>query len=143
MTTENDVREASKTFYAALNSMAKGNVATMASIWSQTAAVSAMHPIGGRELGRDHVQKSWEEVSKLLSGCHVELIDQIIQVSGDMAYELGVERGQLTLAGQQVTLSHRVTNVYRRESGGWRIVHHHTDISPAMLDVLSQFKSKS
>ena len=39
----------------------------------------------------------------------VKLSDQFIQVAGDMAYELGVERGQFTLAGQQVTIDHRVT----------------------------------
>jgi ketosteroid isomerase-like protein len=30
-----------------------------------------------------------------------------------------------------------VTNVYRREADGWKMIHHHTDLSPAMLDVLA------
>jgi len=36
-----------------------------------------------------------------------------------------------------VTIDHRVTNIYRRESGVWKMIHHHTDSSPAMQDVLS------
>jgi hypothetical protein len=68
----------------------------------------------------------------------VRLTDQKIQVSGDLAYELGVERGTITMAGQEVTLDHRVTNVYRREAGTWKIVHHHTDVAPALLDVLKR-----
>ena len=60
-----------------------------------------------------------------------------------MAYELGVEHGQIALAGHNVLLSHRVTNIYRKEAGGWKIVHHHTDVAPAMLDVLSKLKPKT
>jgi predicted ester cyclase len=34
-----------------------------------------------------------------------------------------------------VSFEHRVTNVYRREAGGWkRVYHHHSDPSPAMQD---------
>ena len=59
-----------------------------------------------------------------------------------MAYELGVERGQLQLAGKKVSIADRVTNVYRREAGAWKIVHHHTDIAPAMIEVLNRLKKK-
>ena len=37
----------------------------------------------------------------------------------------------------------RVTNIYRRESGAWKIVHHHTDIAQAMINVLSQLQKKA
>lgn len=70
------------------------------------------------------------------------LDDQVITVVGDLAYELGCERGPATFAGQQVSLDHRVTNIYRREAGHWKIVHHHTDVSPAMLDVLNRLPNK-
>ena len=59
----------------------------------------------------------------------VRLSDQFIQVAGDAAYELGIEHVQVILAGQPVTGDVRVTNIYRRESGAWKIVHHHTDIA--------------
>ena len=41
------------------------------------------------------------------------------------------------------SLRHRVTNIYRREAGAWKLVHHHTDISPAMLDVLARLPPAS
>ena len=59
----------------------------------------------------------------------------------DLAYELGTERGQATLAGERITIEQRVTNVYRREGGEWKLVHHHTDISPAMLELLSRLQA--
>jgi len=41
---------------------------------------------------------------------------------------------------KSVSMEHRVTNIYRREAGGWKIVHHHTDVSPVMLDLLSRLQ---
>ena len=45
------------------------------------------------------------------------------------------------LAGEQLTIEQRVTNVYRREGAEWKLVHHHTDISPAMLELLSRLQA--
>ena len=143
MSTEDQVRKASEQFYAALNRMANGDVSSMADIWSHSAAVTTMHPIGGREVGWDEVRGPWAQVAELASGGQVKLSDQLIQVSGDMAYEVGTEQGQFTLAGEQVSIKQRVTNIYRREAGGWKIVHHHADISPAMLDILSRLQAEA
>ena len=143
MSTEDEVRKASEQFYAAVNRMVNGDAGPLADIWSHSAVVTTMHPIGGREVGWDKVRQSWEQVAQLASEGQVKLGDQIIQVAGDVAYELGVEHGQAKLAGQQVTIEHRVTNIYRRESGAWKIVHHHTDVSPAMRDVLSRRQAKT
>ncbi len=138
MSTEDEVRDASKRFYTGLNRMANGDGGPLADIWSHSAAVTAMHPIGGREIGWDAVSTSFKKVAEQASEGRIELKDQFIRVAGDVACETGIEHGQLKLAGQQVTIEHRVTNIYQREAGAWKIVHHHTDISPAMLDVLSR-----
>ena len=141
MSSEDEVRTASAQFYAALNSMMVGDAAPLAEVWSHGADVSTMHPIGGRETGWDEVRGSFEQVAQLASEGHGELRDQSIQVGGDLAYEVGIEQGQITLAGEQIAIEHRVTNVYRREAGGWKIVHHHTDLSPAMLDLLGRLQA--
>jgi ketosteroid isomerase-like protein len=137
---EDEVRAASEKFYAALNRMLNGDPGSLNDIWSHGASVTAMHPIGGREIGWDQVRKSFEQVSQLTSAGQVRLSDQIIQIAGDVAYELGVERARFTLAGQPVAGNCRVTNIYRRESGSWKVVHHHTDATPAMLDVAGRLK---
>jgi len=141
MAAENEVRTASARFYAALNSMMTGDAAPLAQVWSHGADVSTMHPIGGRETGWDQVRGSFEGVAGLASAGHVELRDQGIHLGEDLAYELGLEHGQATLAGEEITIEQRVTNVYRREGGGWKIVHHHTDLSPAMLELLSRLQA--
>lgn len=138
MSTEDEVRKASETFYAALNRMGNGEKGAMADVWSHGAAVTAMHPIGGRTMGWDSLRDSFDQVAGMASDAKIGLRDQFIQVLGDMAYELGVEHGEFKMAGQPVSLEQRVTNIYRREAAGWKLVHHHTDPSPAMLDVLKR-----
>lgn len=142
MSAEDKVHKASEQFYTALNRMLTGDAGPLADIWSHSKAVTTMHPIGGREVGWGKVGQTWEEVAKVFSGGQVKLSDQLIQVVGDMAYEVGIEHGQAKLGGQQISIEQRVTNIYRRERGGWKIVHHHTDISHAMVDALSRLQTE-
>ena len=143
MRIENDVRAASEKFYSALNRMLNGDASPLGDIWSHSATVTTMHPIGGREVGWDQVRGSWEQVAQLATHGQVRLSDQFIQVAGDTAYEFCVEHVQFTFAGQPVTGECRVTNIYRRESGAWEIVHYHTDIAQSMIDALSRLGKKT
>lgn len=138
---QDEVRKASDQFYAALNSMCNGDAGPMAAIFSHSADVTTMHPLGGREVGWEAVSGPWEQIAQMASGGQVKLTDQLIQATEDMAYEVGIEEGQAMLAGRQVPINWRVTNVYRRESGTWKVVHHHTDESPAMMDLLKSLQA--
>jgi ketosteroid isomerase-like protein len=119
-----------------LNAMLEGDPGPLTGVWSHGAAVTTMHPIGGRQVGWGKGKGTWRQVAKAMSDGRVRLSDQLIRVVGDMAYEVGTEKGRATLGGRKVPIEHRVTNIYRREAGGWKVVHHHTDVSPAMLDAL-------
>ena len=69
--------------------------------------------------------------------------DLLLRVGSDLAYTVGMERGKVTLAGQQVQFELRVTNIYRRRAGGWKMAHHHTDLSPEKQDILSRLQPPS
>jgi len=142
MSTVDEVREASKKFYAGLNRMANGEKDTLAVTWSNNGSATAMHPIGGREVGWKAVEGSFNQVAHLASEGKIELKDQLIQVLGEAAYEVGIEKAQFKLAGQKVKSEHRVTNIYKKENGTWKMVHHHTDLSPAMIEVLQKLQPK-
>lgn len=143
MSTENDVRKASAQFYAGLNEMANGKKGALADIWSRSETVTALHPIGGRQVGWEAVSDSFDQVASMASDGKVELKDQRIQVAGDMAYEVGIEHGRFKMSGNPVSMEHRVTNIYRQEAGAWKLVHHHADPSPAMLEVLGRLQPPS
>jgi ketosteroid isomerase-like protein len=142
MSAKEEVLQASRQFYSALNRMLKGDVGPLASTWSHNPAVTAMHPIGGREIGWEKVADSFKKVAGIASGGEVALIDQRVEVDGTMAYEVGIEKGQGTLDGKKVAIEHRVTNVYRKEGGTWKMVHHHTDVSPAMVEIVKGLPGK-
>jgi len=142
MSTVDEVREASKKFYAALNRMANGESNTLAVAWAQNGSITAMHPIGGREVGWGAVEGSFNQVASVASDGKVELKDQLINVLGDVAYEVGIEALQFKMAGQEIKGEIRVTNIYNKEGGTWKVVHHHTDTSPAMIEVLQKLQPK-
>jgi ketosteroid isomerase-like protein len=50
--------------------------------------------------------------------------------SGDLAYTVGYERNRVKVEGTPTTYTLRVSHVYRREDGEWRIVHRHGDRPP-------------
>ena len=141
MSAEEDVRKISNKFYDALTDMAKGISGKMEEIWLHDESVTAMHPIDGRDLGWTAVKNSFDQVAGIASDGKVELKDQLIRVVGDAAYEIGIENGQFKLSGNEVKINQRVTNIYELKDGQWKMIHHHGDISPAMLDVLSKLQT--
>ncbi len=142
MAAEDEIRQASEQFYEALNRLVNGDPRLMAEIWSHNSDVATMHPIGGRQVGWEQVRASWEQVAQALSDGQVSLEDPIIfPIADDVAYILGIERGEAKFGGEPISIDWRVTNIYRREGDGWKIVLHHTDVSPAMVETLSRLES--
>ena len=138
MTSEDEIRAASKKFYAALNGVFNGDATGMNDIWLHSATVTAMRPNGGREVGWEELWAVWQRMAEIFEGGHIELSDQLIRVDGDFAYEVGLEHGQFSPGGTRMNTEHRVTNIYRRVGDDWKIIHHHTDISADFADALSR-----
>jgi len=143
MATEDEVRQASGRFYAAINAFVGGDLSPMRAVWTHTADVTTLHPIAGRQVGWDEVWAGWEQASTAFSAGQVQLKDQLLRVGSELAYEIGVEDGSATMGGEQVSFTQRVTNIYRRAGGEWKIVHHHSDVSPTLLDALSRLQPPS
>lgn len=135
MSKEEEVRAVSDRFYTGLSRM---DVSALPEVWSHREDVTTMHPMGGAQTGWDEVRASFEQAAGTMTDSHVELLDQRIYAGEDLAYETGVERGSAKLAGEPVEFEHRVTNVYRREDGRWKMVHHHTDVSPGLAETLER-----
>jgi ketosteroid isomerase-like protein len=137
MAAEDEIRQASEQFYAALNRALDGDSGPMKEIWSHGSDVSAMHPFGARMVGWEEVGDSWEQAAQAFSGGQVALDEMVVfAISEDAAYTLGTERGQASVGDQTVGIDWRVTNIYHREDGGWKIVHHHTDFSSEVAQAL-------
>lgn len=140
MSAEPEIQDASEQFYSALGQMLAGDAGPLSDICSHSEQISTMHPIGGRELGWAAVKSAWEQVAKLAKGGQVKLFDQVIRVYGEVAYELGQERGSMDVGDNQIAIDWRVTNIYIREAGAWKLVHHHTDRSEPMIDIVRSLR---
>ena len=141
MTDKDEVREASRAFYAALNSTFNKDASPMRDIWLRSPEVTAMRPNGGREVGWDQLWEAWQHVADVFSGGHVEITEQYIVTDGNFAYEIGLELGKFSPGGEEIEVEHRATNIYRRTDDGWKIVHHHTDKSAGAMAVFSHIDS--
>ncbi|AZH25883.1 YybH family protein [Haloplanus aerogenes] len=133
-TAEEDVRAASDQFYSALEEMMNGDAGPMAEIWSHEGDVTATTELGGREEGWDAISGSMEGVAAACTDGTATRTDQLIRVTGDLAYELCTESLSATLAGEPITWEHRATNIYRKEDGKWKIVHQHADRNPELAE---------
>jgi ketosteroid isomerase-like protein len=142
MAVEDEVRQASDQFYAALNHMvSKGDAGPVTAVWSQGQHGSTMHPIGGREVGRDQVVAMWEQAAPAFSEGSVTVGDVVvIPLTGDVAYTVGIERIEGKVGGEPMHGEWRATNIYRREDGGWKIVHHHTDADAELQEMLRRMQ---
>ncbi|MFC7070875.1 YybH family protein [Halobaculum lipolyticum] len=134
---EDDVRAASDRFYGALEEMANGDAGSMAAVWSHEDDVTTMHPIGGREEGWEAVRGSWEGVAAASTDGSVTRSNQVVRVVGDAAYELCEESASMTFAGDPVSIHTRATNVYRKEGGEWKVVHHHADLDAEFAELVA------
>ena len=143
MSAEDEVRQASEQYYAALSCLLTGDAGPLMQIWFHSPEVTAMNPYGGREVGWEQVRAGWEQGAQQFESGYVTLKDPLIRASDDLAYEIGTEVGQVTVAGLPTSLEYRVTNVYRREVGGWKIMHHHTDINLADQEMYRRSQSSA
>ena len=124
----------------ALNRTLYGDARGMVDVWCHNSDVSTMHPIGRSQVGWDEVRASWENFAKISSNGRVELRDQRICVGEELAYETGKEHVNVLLAKDQVQANYRVSNVYRREGSEWRMVHHHVDFDPTVLEIVRKLE---
>ena len=124
------VKAASKAFYAALAVIDNG--AAMEKVWAHTDYVTIVNP-GSKSIlvGWDAQKKDWEERNKAISQRNVSLSEQRIHVNGNLAWEMGVETGDVKLKDGTVRKADYIaTNVYEKIGGRWLMVSHHVQPKP-------------
>ena len=132
---QSDVKDAVEEFYAALNAMFTGELEPMTKIWSHAADVTYMGPAGGFRVGWDQVLGDWEAQAVMKLGGKVESADVRITIGTNIAVVHNYERGK-NVDPQGVTqdVSIRATNIFRLEDGAWKMIGHHTDLLPALME---------
>jgi ketosteroid isomerase-like protein len=125
------VEQATAQFYTSLNTMFTGDAGPMQEIWSHADDVTYMGPSGGFQTGWNEVRDVWETQAALKLGGKVEPYEVHATVGNDLAITQCFEKGSnLDAEGNPLEVSIRATNVFRKESGEWKMIGHHTDLLP-------------
>jgi ketosteroid isomerase-like protein len=84
---------------------------------------------GDYEVGWDEVGTRYDWAAARFAGGDRGYEPVAMGVSGDLAYAFGIERGTVRLVGvaEPAPMALRVTHVYRRENGEWKLLHRHAD----------------
>jgi ketosteroid isomerase-like protein len=130
---EAGLRAANDQFYFALNAMFTGDLAPMDAVWSHQNDVTNLGPFGDRLVGWDAVGAQFKKEAGMKLGGRVVCQNLIAHAGKDLGYAVCTEHGEnMSAAGTPVSVSHRATNIFRLENSQWKLIHHHTDLSPQL-----------
>ena len=116
----------------AVDAVHHGDSGPYMALWSQRDPVSLFGAWGPCKTGWDELSRIFQWVGTRFSqGRNTTFDIEVAEVSGDLAYSVGYEQAQVSIDGGPVRPWRvRVTHIYRREDGDWKIVHRHGDIPP-------------
>ena len=113
--------------YDAELALHNGDAGPRRAIWSRNEPVSVLGAWRNAH-GQQEIEELFTALGDSFSDCTSYVFDvQAYDVVGDMAYTAGLEHTSAFVDGQPRTYTLRATQVYRRESGEWRVAHRHGD----------------
>jgi ketosteroid isomerase-like protein len=114
---------------AADHALHNGDVGPRKELWSRDDPVTLLGAFGVAASGWDEVSETFDWVASQFSRGEEFRLEVIAAGdSGDLAYTVGYEHSLVSRDGGPARRNRlRVTHVYRRENGEWRIVHRHGD----------------
>ena len=118
---EDQVLAANAEFYRAF---AKRDLDAMAALWATRAPIACIHPGWQALHGREAVLASWRNILLGRGAPPITCASAAAHVLGDAAFVVCIER----IPAVELI----ATNVFVREDGRWRMVHHHASaMAPA------------
>jgi ketosteroid isomerase-like protein len=125
---EDEVLAANRGFYEAFQKL---DARAMANVWSEGHSVSCVHPSGPLLHGREAVLTSFREMFRSTSSMRFVLRGARAFVANDAAWVVLFEEIEARHDEAVVRATTQATNVFVRERGAWRMVHHHAEPAAA------------
>jgi ketosteroid isomerase-like protein len=119
------------TLYDAELALHNGDAGPRRAIWSRTEPVSVLGA-WRNAYGQREVAELFTALERTFSDCTSYTFDlQAYDVVADMAFTVGLEHTSTSVDGDPRSYTLRATQVYRRESGQWKVAHRHADTDAA------------
>ena len=130
-------------YHRAVFAFVQGDPEPYKKLSSRRGDVTLANPLGPPARGWNQVEEALDRAASQLHGGEPIRSERISEVvTEDLAYTLEIERTAIKAGGsdQIAQVSLRVTTIFRREDGEWRIVHRHADpiTSPQSIESLLQ-----
>jgi ketosteroid isomerase-like protein len=104
-----------------------GDAQPRQALWSTHEPVSVLGAWRSA-VGQEQVRDLFRALAETFSDCTSHVYEIVsAEVNGDMAFTAGYERTQATVNGERRRYVLRVTQIYRREEGEWKVAHRHGD----------------
>jgi ketosteroid isomerase-like protein len=112
---------------AAMADVANGDVRAIVALHSEADDVTSFYGWGGYEKGHAAVVERWGWAGEQFKGGTVSYENLAADARGDLGYTIDIEtfRARLRDGAEPVTWSNRVTHIFRRENGEWRLLNRH------------------
>jgi ketosteroid isomerase-like protein len=117
-----DVEEANARFYRAFEAL---DIEQMDRVWVHGERARCVHPGWPLLRGWDVVRASWEQIFQHTEEMRFTLGDVTVNVGGDLAWVTCTENILSEVSGRVGVTAILATNLFERDAGGWRLVHHH------------------
>ena len=115
----------------ALGEMGSGNPEPYIACWADSDDATLFGAWGPIDKGFRRLAKTFRWVGSRFRSGRLVPEHSVVASSGDLAYTVGFERGEVTVDdGPPRLMTIRVTHIYRRFGDTWRLVHRHADFPP-------------
>jgi len=122
--------QAIESSHRALDEIARGNPDVFFELYSRGGDATLANPYGPPACGFSQIEVAGRRAAgNYRDGRAVEFENFAKVETGDLGYTLEVERFETKVAGsdENSPVALRVTSVFRREDGAWRLLHRHAD----------------
>ena len=129
MSTTEDLQQVIAHIQVVSQQFLAGDPAPFQACWSHADDVTLCGAWGAYERGWKLIGPRLEWAADRYRGGHTEFELLALSESGDLAYSVWIERGEVRVVGRDELspTALRVTQIYRREEGAWKIIHRHGD----------------
>ena len=117
-------------YHRAVGAFVQGDLEPQKRLWSRRDDITLANPLGPPARGWEQVAQALERAVAQIREGEALGSERIAEVAtADLAYIVEIERARLKVGGADefASVSLRVTTIFRREDGEWRLVHRHAD----------------
>ena len=130
MTTSDDFDAAIEASHQALDRIARGDAEGFLDLYSHAEDATLANPFNPPLRGRNAIEDAGRRAAANYGDGQAVGFDNFARcVMGDLAYIVELERFETKVGGsEEITpVALRVTSIFRREHGEWKLLHRHAD----------------